>query len=458
MDYISILELQNRRIPLLRTPGCADGRGRVKARAVEQGHGSGGVNQWGTLRAVVWWIAALLRMSVGIEAGTPSPWGPDVTVSIKEEYDSNVFLQDMTPLADHASMVSTIIPAVGIHYQGDGSTRLRVSYAPEVAFFHSEASEDHVLHRVGFGGSGRAGRTDWDWQNSFIGIVGDDVGITFTGPGGAPAAGGPRVRDRRDAAIYRGGIKATQPLGKAFLRPMISAYLHDFQTEHRDTAGYLNYVDRKELVGGVDAGAETLPGLRGWVGYRFGVQDQSKLLNHPEEYDNHFHRVLFAFEGAPATWLKVTASVGPEFREYGDKVPASFGDHDVLRLFVDATITFTLGDADTLIIAARQFEQPAFGGRAAYEDLTYDLNWRHKFGDHLALGILGRAYNTEFLYPALRNDWVISSSATISWTFNKQLQAEASFTYEDGESTLPNTGARGYSREVVAIGIRYGIR
>ncbi len=397
-------------------------------------------------------------MTLCIEAETQSPWAPNVSVSIKEEYDSNVFLQDMTSLGNHASMVSTIIPAVGIQYSGSGTTRLQASYAPEVAFFHSESSEDHVLHRAGLGVGGKVGTTDWDWQNTFIGIAGEDVGITFTGPGGAPAAGGPRIRDRRDAAIYRSGIKVTQPLGKVVLRPTVAAYLHDFQSELRDTAGYLNYVDRKELVGGVDAGAETFPGLRAFLGYRFGVQDQSQLLHYPEEYDNHFHRVLFTLEGTPWKWMKLGASVGPEFRQYGDKVPASFGDHDVLKLFVDATITFTLGTADTLIVAAKQFEQPAFGGRATYEDLTYDLNWRHKFGDHLAFGVMGRAYNTEFMYPALRNDWVFSSSATISWTFNKQLQAEASFTYEDGESTLPNTSARDYTREVVALGIRYKLR
>jgi hypothetical protein len=130
-------------------------------------------------------------MSLGSEAETPSPWAPNVSVSIKVEYDSNVFLQDMTPLENHASMVSTIIPAVGIQYSGGGATRLQASYAPEVAFFHSESSEDHVLHRVGLGVGGKVGTTDWDWQNSFIGIAGEDVGITFTGLAAPPPRAGP---------------------------------------------------------------------------------------------------------------------------------------------------------------------------------------------------------------------------------------------------------------------------
>ncbi|MCC6231035.1 MAG: outer membrane beta-barrel protein, partial [Verrucomicrobiales bacterium] len=70
----------------------------------------------------------------------------------------------------------------------------------------------------------------------------------------------------------------------------------------------------------------------------------------------------------------------------------------------------------------------------------------------------GRAYNTDFSYPTMRDDWVLSVSGTVAWTFNKHIQAEASITYEDGESRVPNTWARDYTRDVVAIGVRYTFR
>ncbi len=377
---------------------------------------------------------------------------------MKEEFDDNVFLQDMTGLANHESFVTTAIPALGLKYSESPSLTLQANYAPEISFFHAEPTEDFVLHRANLGLTGKSGGTEWDWQNCLIAIDGGDEGLVFSGPGGAPAAGGPRVRDRRDAAIFRGNVRVTQAVGKLLLRPVLSTYIHDFQTRHFNTPGYLNFVDRRDVNGGVDVGAQLIPGLRGFVGHRYGQQDEAQLLQFPEEYDNSYHRLLFSLEGKPRPWITVAASLGPEFRTFGDKIPASFGHSDELNLFIDASLTITPGKADTLVLAVREFEQPGFGGRSIYEDLTYDLTWQHRFGTHLAIAISGRAYNTDFTYPAMRDDWVLGASVTVAWTFNPQLQSEISYQHEDGESRIPNTDARDYSRNVVALGIRYKFR
>jgi len=50
---------------------------------------------------------------------------------------------------------------------------------------------------------------------------------------GVPAIGGIPVRDRREQFIYRGGLKVTIPAGKFFVRPVLAAYVHDFQTVQR---------------------------------------------------------------------------------------------------------------------------------------------------------------------------------------------------------------------------------
>jgi hypothetical protein len=390
-------------------------------------------------------------------AKTPT-WVPSVSLAVKEEYDSNVYLQDIGPLADADSFVTTVLPAVGIKYIAGPEATVSLSYAPEIAFFHSEPTEDYSLHRIGLGGSGKISKTEWDLQNSLVVIDGSDEGLVFSGPGGAGAAGGPRVRDRRDATMYRGGLKVTQSIGKVLVRPVVSAYVHDWQTKHSSAAGYLNFVDRNDFNGGVDVGAVVFRGTRALVGYRYGVQDQAKLLSFPEEYDNEYHRVLFSFEGAPWKWIKLGISLGPEFRHYGDHVSPLFQDTNELNLYVDGSVTLTLGKADTVILSAKQFEQPGFGGRSTYEDLTYDVTWRHKFGAKLALSVIGRAYNTDFTYPTLRDDWVLSAGIAASYTITKPLNAELSYTFEDGESRVPNTAARDYTREVFALGLKYNFK
>ncbi|MBL9137847.1 MAG: outer membrane beta-barrel protein [Verrucomicrobiales bacterium] len=382
-------------------------------------------------------------------------WVPTVSIAVKEEFDSNVYLQDIGTLGDASSFVTTVLPAVGLKYLGGPEATLSLSYAPEVAFFHSESSEDHVLHRVGLGGSGKISQTEWDVQNTLVVIDGSDEGLVFSSPGGAGAAGGPRVRDRRDATMYRGGVKVTQAIGKVLVRPVVSAYIHDWQTRHSAVPGYLNFVDRNDFNGGVDVGAVVHKGTRAFVGYRYGRQDQAKLLSYPEEYDNEYHRILFSLEGTPWKWLKAGISLGPEFRHYGDKVSPLFQDTDELNLFVDGSVTLTLGAADTVVLSVKQFEQPGFGGRSTYEDLTYDLTWRHKVGAKLTLSVVGRAYNTDFTYPTMRDDWVLSGGVAATYNLTQQLNAELSYTFEDGESRVPNTWARDYTREVVALGIKY---
>jgi hypothetical protein len=99
-------------------------------------------------------------------------------------------------------------------------------------------------------------------------------------------------------------------------------------------------------------------------------------------------------------------------------VPADV-DRTQWNLFIDASLTFAPSKADTVAASIKQFEQPGFGGRSAYEDLTYDVSWRHRIQEKLTLGIGGRAYNTDFLGPVNRNDWVLSPPVLANYAFSK---------------------------------------
>jgi len=321
-----------------------------------------------------------------------------------------------------------------------------------------EPSEDFVAHRCQVDGIFQQPSTKVEVSGTMAVIDGDSEGLVWTGPGGAPATGGPAVRDRRDAAVYRGTARLTQEWGPWSVRPAITVYSHDFRTVQKTTPGYLNSADRSELVMGADAGRPMVSELKGWLGYRYGAQDQARLLDYPEEYDNRSHRVLAGVEGPLAGWLKAAVMVGPEFRRYGDRAPEVMGDHDVLNLFVDASLTAKPGTADSVVISARQFEQPGFAGRSAYEDITLDVGWRHVVNTHWTLRAGGRAYGTSFLRPMIRHDWVFSLNGLIHYDFTKRYSTEVSYAYEDGETQDSGASAREYDQHWVALGLKAAFR
>lgn len=403
-------------------------------------------------------VAEAQSGSTNSGAKPASAWKVGVAAALKETFDSNVYLQSETALADQASLVTSLLPQLAVTWNAAPALNTTLTYAPELTWFHAEPSEDFVAHRTTLVLSGKQARTAYEATSSLVFIDGSSLSPTWTGPGGAPATGGPAVRDRRDAAVYRAGVRVTQNMDRWFLRPAATFYCHDFQTVLRSTPGYQNYVDRSEVTGGADLGRQLSDGFSGFVGYRYGVQDQAKLLAFPEEYDSTFHRVLFGVEGTPLSWVKLGVVIGPEFRYYRDDVPASFGDRHELNLFVDASVAFTLTKADELMLSVKQFEQPGFGGRSAYKDLTYHLTWKHKFDTSWTFGVGGRAYNTAFHYPAVRNDWVLAVNTFVNCAINSHLSAEVSYVHEQGQSLVPNTSGREYERHLVALGLKYVLR
>lgn len=399
--------------------------------------------------------AALTTFGQAVQPAPASAWKWSAAAAVKETYDSNVYLQSQTPQANQASFVTALLPQLAGSWNPSPAFTASLNYSPEATWFHAAPSEDFVLHRVALNLSGKQAKTAYESATTLVLIDGSSVGPTWTGPGGAPATGGIPVRDRRAAAVYRSSLRVTQNFGPWFARPVCSLYVHDFQTEQRSTAGYQNYADRNEFLGGLDAGRKITAAASVWIGYRYGAQDQSRVLQFPEEYDSTFHRALFGVEGELAKWLKVSLALGPEFRRYGDKVPATFSDRDELNLFVDASATLTPTKADTVTLSVKQFEQPGFGGRSTYEDLTCDFTWRHKFNKRWTVGAGGRAYNTDFFLPVKRNDWILSANALINCAFTPALSVEASYVFEDGLTRTPNSSGREYERQLVALGLKY---
>lgn len=403
-------------------------------------------------------------------------------LTLKETYDDNVFILNtypypgITPPAGYTisapklgSFVTSITPNLVLNYKPCEEFTATVSYAPEFTWYASAHSEDYVAQRGAINFSGKIDEVAYEWLNSAVWIDGSDEGYVTLRPGDCRAMGGIPLRDRRDAAIYRDSLKVTIPVGKWFFRPVVTSYVHDFQTEQRANLAvnrnnfiYDNFVDRWEVGGGLDIGYEVFDNTKLVVGYRFGHQNQGELLNVESPYVNNYQRFLVGVEGSPAPWMKVAVLGGPDVRDWQRDTPVGF-DRDKVLWYLDALVSLLPTKEDTVTLKITNYDQPAFTSQSVYEDLKYDLVWRHKFSEKFTAGAGMTLYIGKWLEPALRDDWIYTPSLMASYAFNPNLTAEASWSYDDAVNKVtpvPGTSTqyadgREYIRNLFSVALKY---
>jgi len=375
-------------------------------------------------------------------------------VGIEQSYDTNVMLQSVSNLAEIESWSTALSGTFAADWRGAGGATARLGYAPTWTQFSACSSEDSVAQRLSGSFNGKTLGATCALQGSAALVDGSHDSVVWTGPGGAPATGGAAVRDRRDQAVYRGSARVQWTRGDWFARPVASLYIADFRTRQSAEAGYLNHVDRDDLHAGLDLGRTLRPGLSAYFGYRRGSQDQDRLLTYPEEYDNTYDRWVAGLDGRPFAWLGLALAAGPEFRRYGPNVHATFPDRELTNLFIDATATATVSRTDVVAVQVKQFQQLSFAGRGAFDDLNLDLAWRHTFCARASAGVTLHAYNSDFLAPARRDDWLYTARLQGSYTIDDTWTVEASLVLERGDSTLREMPGREYDRSVTALSLR----
>ncbi len=406
------------------------------------------------------------------------------SLTLKETYDSNIYIQDNAPTPAHVaaaeaaglkpveankgSPVTSILPKVGLDYKPCSAFSLSLGYAPEIVFYHSAHSEDYVTQRGTFNLGGKIGDATWDLANTATYIDGSTEGPTFARPDDIPAIGGIPLRDRRAAFVFRNSFRLTEPVGKWFLRPVASSYVHDFKTNQRLNTqsalyGYENYIDRQDINGGLDIGYEIAKGTHLVMGYRYGQQNQFQLLGVGSPLNNSYHRILLGVEGSPASWLKLAVLAGPDIRRFDPGTPAGFNRNKMLYYFdVSATVIPTRND--TVTLKSLRYEQPAFSSFSMYEDTKTDLSWRHKFSDQFTAGVGFTLYIGDWQpqdAPRVRrDDWIYTPSISLAYTFNKHLSGEFACSYDWVDSRVPAsveryTSSHEFTRHLVSLGVKY---
>lgn len=387
-------------------------------------------------------------------------------VGVRATYDSNVYLQDTDPApgvpdalpANHASWVTTVLPQIGVAYAPGEAFELTTGYNGEYSWYSDASSENHRIHRVPLNLSGRAGETPWKIGNTLTYIDGSRVGATFGRPGDVPAIGGIPMRNRREAVIYVGNLSVDQALGRGWtLRPVATAYLHDFHTDQRPnpTPGvsvYENYVDRQEYTVGAHLGRGIGRNTKLSLGYVFGRQDQGKLLGVPSPYDNYLNRVLVGLSGTPWKWLQLSLLAGPDFRLFDNDIPR-FDGNEVVP-YVLSTATILPSKRDRIVLFNKRYEQPAFGGPSMYEDVTYKVQWSHQFSPEINATASFQAYQGLWKLPARREDWIFTPGITVTYVWKKKLTVQVAYSYDWTDCALDgvaHSDGRNFSRHLASV-------
>ncbi|MGD0350145.1 MAG: hypothetical protein ABSB84_07510 [Verrucomicrobiota bacterium] len=429
-----------------------------------------------------WFImfAMSLLACPALAANTNLTWNTDFTA--KETYDDNVYIQDIKPnpanvaaaeaaglhpvQAGKSSFVTTLLPRFTLNYKPEAEFNVTAAYAPEIALYTSAEDEDYIAHRGTLNFNGQIEDATWELLNSGTFVEGSAVGPTFARNQDVPAIGGIPLRDRREQFFFRNGFRLTLPFDKWFIRPVVASYYHDFMTHQRTSVttnfSYENYIDRQDVNGGVDVGYDVGKKTFLVLGYRYGQQDQGELLGVRSPYNSKYHRILAGVEGSPVKWLKLNVQLGPEFRRFDPGTAAGFNRSEVL-CYADASATVLPTKADTVSLRWTRFEQPAFSSQSVYEDIKYDLAWRHKFCDQFTAGAGFTVYVGDWQTPVNRNDWIYTPSVMASYTLNKHLSAELNYSCDLVQSkttAVPGTATewadgREFTRNLVSLAVKY---
>jgi Putative beta-barrel porin 2 len=407
--------------------------------------------------------AAPLEAAIPAKAGRlvaspdASPKKPEfrtiVSVTLSEWFDSNVFLQDVTSQAHRQSMVTAVAPFFGLEWNPQPEFHLAANYSPNVVRYASDPTEDHTDHRGNLNFGGQFGDATYEVLNSATWIDGSRQGVTYTGPGGAPAIGGIDVRDRRQALNLKQSFKLQYPIGDWFLRPVGGWYMNDYKTAYSSAPGYENYASRDDINGGVDIGYKVYEKTYAVVGYRAGHQDQAALPGSPLEYSNDYNRFVFGGEGSPLPWLKFALLAGPEIHYYGPNTTAGFYNNQS-QLYVDFSATVTVGKADSVVLSAKRYTRPGYTGRSMLTECLCDALWKHKFTEALSANLGFTAYLADY-FPTCRDDDIYTPAVGLAYQFNKHFSAELRYSYDVANSEVPNTDAREFQRQIAMLSLRY---
>ena len=402
-------------------------------------------------------------------------WLTDLSLGVKEGYDNNVFEVSGLGAPEKSSWITTVSPVVGVDFAplvGRDSflKAAAFGYAPDLAFYHNQTTENNDAHRFAQALKGMAGDFSFSLDNGFNFIDGSELAPIYAPPDDVRssfATAAPRERRRQLQDRAKVILKYDQP--SWFVRPNASLLYYDLMTYLKRETGYQNYADRYDVNGGVDVGYKLTPRLSATLGYRYGHQYQQQLpstidplhLSSPSDYQ----RVLVGFEGTPWKWLTFSAVGGPDFRAYEPDSPTHttpVDDLTPITYYGEASAQAAITARDRLTFKYRQWQWVSSLGKLPLFDSLYELAYRRQVTDNFSLELLGRIQSSDYTVgnaaSSARNDWQYTTSLGVSWAIDPHVRLALAYSLDLGrnhQENIPLAAYRQFDHQLVSFGAQF---
>jgi hypothetical protein len=418
-------------------------------------------------------------------------WLSELSLTVKETYDDNVFGVSGLGLPIESSWVNSVQAKVTVNFVpllGDKDiTAFSLTYNPEVVTYSNTASENYDAHRVILTMKGNADGATYGIDDSFLYNDGNKVAPTYALNQLAGAAGNQNdkfrnnyahslARERRNQIQDRYNVWVKVNDGSFFFRPTSQLTYFDLNTDLFNTSvapykGYQDYVSRYDVNGGADLGFQITPDIDVFFGYRAGYdhQDQFALAINSDRHfsSNHYQRALLGIEGKLTSWLTAKLIAGPDFRDFNPSTPVA---HDnVTKFYGEASATAALPNDQSLTLGYREYVFVASTGLAPYVDTTltlaYHVNVTKQFGIDASVKYLEANYtmgnDIAGSAPSLRDDLDYGASVGVTYAVTKQFIVGLAYNYDDGRNGDDNLPAnlfpayRDFTHNVTTLSAQY---
>ncbi len=99
-----------------------------------------------------------------------------------------------------------------------------------------------------------------------------------------------------------------------------------------------------------------------------------------------------------------------------------------------------------------------------YQDITYDITWKHRFNDHWSATAGFRLYIGDWQDPVYRDDWIYTPSVGLAYVYNRHLSAELAYSYDWVQNQVSTTSpgatyanGREFTRNLLFLGLKYAL-
>ncbi|MDX2188118.1 MAG: outer membrane beta-barrel protein [Opitutaceae bacterium] len=316
-------------------------------------------------------------------------------------------------------------------------------------------SEDHTVHKVSLSAKGAQGAWKLAAEGSTAYVDGSRESprfVTYSSYGMAVP------RERRNQWQHAAKASARLDSGKWAIRAVGGFTSFDLLTHHRNPTGpwtgYLNYIDRYDLNGGVDVGLKAGERVY-WLGMRAGEQYQQNLPWATTHASNTYFRVLLGAEGKLGKTLTFTVLGGPEFRRYKDGRAAI--DRTPTTVFVEGNANWMPRKGTAVTAAVKQWRWVSSSGRTTYDDLSTSLAVKHQVSKALTGRALLQWQRGDYVAPANRIDHLYTLSVGLAYEWNQHLSGGVDVVRTRDENAVdgPAADGREYSRNLVNLELRY---